>query len=139
MCIHQRNETDAIECVCDALPQVPAPPTATPRASSGGAASRQPSRRRRPGHVDLGRLQEGTLRKYGTHFNLAEASYDGPKEELLPAVAKHFSSQVISDEQDTVFQFFLALRKRKLLDDGPSSGTPPSRKQQRAAARRSSK
>ena len=61
----------------------------------------------------------GTLRRYVNHFNLEEAmtSNAGSKEALLPAVSKHFSSQVISDEQDTVLRFLVTLRKRKLLDD----------------------
>lgn len=95
--------------------------------------SQRQSSRRRPGHVDLGRLHVGTLRKYGNHFNLEEASNgsSGSKEDLLPAVAKHFSSQVINDEQDTLFQFLVSLRKRKLLDNpslGSALATPGAKK-----------
>ena len=89
--------------------------------------------------MNLGRLQEGTLRKYGKYFNLEEVSNGGKnsKDELLPAVTRHFSSQVIRDEQDTLMQFILSLRKRKLLDDSPPRATTNgAKKQQRAASKR---
>jgi len=106
-------------------------------ASGGGAGKSRPASRRRPGHVNLGQLQEGTLRKYGRYFNLEEVSNGtkNSKDDLLPAVTKHFSSQVIRDEQDTLMQFILSLRKRKLLDDSTPL-IPNGTKKQRTSSKR---
>ncbi|QDZ21185.1 histone deacetylase complex subunit SAP30 domain-containing protein [Chloropicon primus] len=72
------------------------------------------SRRNQP-RVDLSKLEMPTLKKYRRAFNLS-GGVDS-KEELVPAVARHFASQVV-DEDDILLNFAFSLKKQYLARRG---------------------
>lgn len=44
--------------------------------------------------LDLADVQTASLRKYRTFYKLQDVSGSSSKEDLIPAVAKHFAQQV---------------------------------------------
>eukprot|EP00205_Picochlorum_sp_RCC944_P002916 CAMPEP_0182615178 /NCGR_PEP_ID=MMETSP1330-20130603/33690_1 /TAXON_ID=464278 /ORGANISM="Picochlorum sp., Strain RCC944" /LENGTH=116 /DNA_ID=CAMNT_0024835075 /DNA_START=394 /DNA_END=741 /DNA_ORIENTATION=+ len=72
------------------------------------------SSRRQP-RVDLSKLEVPTLKKYRRVFNLGGVI--DSKEELVPAVARHFASQVV-DEDDILLNFAFSLKKQYLARRG---------------------
>lgn len=128
--------TPLVECA-QLLSDVTMQPT-----GPGGFQAQRQSTRRKP-HVDLARLdvrdecalrcssddasQVATLRKYRRAFKLGDPQQTGTKEELLPAVVKHWQNQVrvegetsiahadaakVVDEDETLLAFVFALRKQ---------------------------
>lgn len=69
--------------------------------------------------ADLSRLEPPSLRKYRRLYKLGEVQNGGTKEELMPAVVRHWN-QTIIDEDETLIAFALALRKQAI--SGISSG-----------------
>ena len=92
------------------------PPTTTPSRLPfqylGGVP--RSSRRNQP-RVDLSKLEVPTLKKYRRVFNLSGAP--DSKEELVPAVARHFAAQVV-DEDDILLNFAFSLKKQYLARSG---------------------
>jgi hypothetical protein len=83
------------------------------RAAQGTSLKRQDIR------VDLSRLEAPSLRKYRRTYKLGEVQNGGTKEELMPAVLRHWN-QTIVDEDETLVAFAFALRKQATT--GPGSG-----------------
>lgn len=81
--------------------------------------------RRRPG-VDFSKLDTTSLRKYRAHYKLTEVAPNSSKEDLIPAVARHFADQVVMDEEDTVVSFCLSLKRQTATHT-----SPPAYKKQR--------
>mmetsp|Transcript_11388 Transcript_11388/g.45951 ORF Transcript_11388/g.45951 Transcript_11388/m.45951 type:complete len:124 (+) Transcript_11388:100-471(+) len=75
--------------------------------------------------VDLSRLEAPSLRKYRSLYKLGEVHNGGTKEELMPAVLRHWN-QTILDEDETLLSFAFALRKRAISGSGaPLGATRP--------------
>ncbi|WZN62069.1 SAP30_Sin3_bdg domain-containing protein [Chloropicon roscoffensis] len=72
------------------------------------------SRRNQP-RVDLSKLEVPTLKKYRRVFKL-NGNVES-KEELVPAVARHFAQQVV-DEDDILLNFAFSLKKQYLARRG---------------------
>mmetsp|Transcript_8088 Transcript_8088/g.14029 ORF Transcript_8088/g.14029 Transcript_8088/m.14029 type:complete len:140 (+) Transcript_8088:325-744(+) len=77
---------------------VPSPPQRT-------SARRQP-------RVDLSRLETSSLRKYRRVYKLGDLATGVSKEDLVPAVARHWQSQVVEEEYETLLAFAMTLRKQ---------------------------
>mmetsp|Transcript_57311 Transcript_57311/g.181392 ORF Transcript_57311/g.181392 Transcript_57311/m.181392 type:complete len:266 (+) Transcript_57311:988-1785(+) len=67
------------------------------------------SARRQP-RVDLSRLETSSLRKYRRVYKLGDMNA-GSREELMPAVVRHFTQQVV-EEDETLLSFAYTLRKQ---------------------------
>mmetsp|Transcript_4742 Transcript_4742/g.12458 ORF Transcript_4742/g.12458 Transcript_4742/m.12458 type:complete len:141 (+) Transcript_4742:68-490(+) len=80
--------------------------------ANGLASSR--SSRRQP-RVDLSKLEIPSLRKYRHAYNLG-GMFDS-KEDLVPAVARHFAAQTV-DEDDTLLNFAFSLKKQYVARHG---------------------
>jgi len=65
--------------------------------------------------VDLSKLEVQTLKKYRRAFNLGGVIES--KEELVPAVARHFASQVVN-EDDILLNFAFSIKKQYLAKRG---------------------
>jgi histone deacetylase complex subunit SAP30 len=74
------------------------------------------SSRRQP-RVDLSKLEVPTLKRYRSTFNLGGSAVVDSKEELVPAVARHFAQQVV-DEDDILLNFAFSLKKQYLAKNG---------------------
>mmetsp|Transcript_31757 Transcript_31757/g.69417 ORF Transcript_31757/g.69417 Transcript_31757/m.69417 type:complete len:129 (-) Transcript_31757:400-786(-) len=68
---------------------------------------------RRQSRVDLSRLETASLRKYRRVYKLSDVG-NGAKEDLVSAVARHFQSQVMEQEQEeeTLLAFAMTLRQQ---------------------------
>mmetsp|Transcript_31639 Transcript_31639/g.81075 ORF Transcript_31639/g.81075 Transcript_31639/m.81075 type:complete len:124 (-) Transcript_31639:93-464(-) len=77
------------------------------------AAPPAPRTSRRAGRVDFSKLETASLNKYRKVYQLRDVAQNSTKEELIPAVARHFASQTV-DEEDTLLNFTLALKKHSL-------------------------
>ena len=73
------------------------------------------SSRRNQSRVDLSKLEVPTLKKYRRVFKL-NGNVES-KEELVPAVARHFAQQVV-DEDDILLNFAFSLKKQYLARRG---------------------
>ena len=71
--------------------------------------------------VDLSRLEAPSLRKYRRLYKLGEVQNGGAKEELIPAVLRHWN-QTILDEDETLVSFAFALRKQATSGSGTAPG-----------------
>mmetsp|Transcript_15140 Transcript_15140/g.36649 ORF Transcript_15140/g.36649 Transcript_15140/m.36649 type:complete len:155 (+) Transcript_15140:242-706(+) len=89
-------------------------------AAPSRATQRTPTRRQH-NRVDLSRLEAPSLRKYRRVYKLGEVQNGGTKEELMPAVARHWN-QTIVDEDETLVAFAFALRKQATTGSGASLG-----------------
>lgn len=69
-----------------------------------------PRATRRQPKVDFHKLDAVSLQRYRKSYKLGEAPPTSQKEDLIPAVARHFASQVV-DEDETLLRFAMALRK----------------------------
>lgn len=67
------------------------------------------------------RLQAPSLRKYRRIYKLGEVQNGGTKEELMPAVVRHWN-QTIVDEDETLVAFAFALRKQATAGMGSGLG-----------------
>uniref|UniRef100_A0A7S0QTE5 Histone deacetylase complex subunit SAP30 Sin3 binding domain-containing protein n=1 Tax=Pyramimonas obovata TaxID=1411642 RepID=A0A7S0QTE5_9CHLO len=92
-------------------------------AAQGGSASSEDEERaapsppqrtsaRRQPRVDLSRLETGSLRKYRRVYKLGDLGSGVSKEDLVPAVARHWQSQVVEEEYETLLAFAMTLRKQ---------------------------
>lgn len=79
-------------------------------------------------------MEAASLRRYRQVYKLEEAEPGSSKEELMPAVARHFAAQVV-DELETLRSFTATLRKRAGVS-GNAFVAPPAAKKPRAAAKR---
>ncbi|KAK9805891.1 hypothetical protein WJX73_001745 [Symbiochloris irregularis] len=86
--------------------------------------SSRPSTRRRPG-VDFSKLDTASLRKYRTHYKLTEVPPNCSKDELIPAVARHFADQVVLDEEETVMSFCMSVKRQQALHTSPPAYKKP--------------
>ncbi|KAG6548745.1 hypothetical protein Mapa_009755 [Marchantia paleacea] len=66
---------------------------------------------RRPLQVDLSKLDTSSLKRYRRVYNLREVT-SSCKEELIPAVARHFAAQVV-EENETLLTFACFLKKQQ--------------------------
>mmetsp|Transcript_4064 Transcript_4064/g.18489 ORF Transcript_4064/g.18489 Transcript_4064/m.18489 type:complete len:151 (+) Transcript_4064:97-549(+) len=71
--------------------------------------------------ADLSKLEPPSLRKYRRLYKLGEVQNGGTKEELMPAVVRHWN-QTIVDEDETLIAFALSLRKQALSGSSSSLG-----------------
>jgi len=65
--------------------------------------------------------QAPSLRKYRRIYKLGEVQNGGTKDELMPAVLRHWN-QTIVDEDETLVAFAFALRKQATLGTGSGYG-----------------
>ncbi len=65
--------------------------------------------------------QAPSLRKYRRIYKLGEVQNGGTKDELMPAVMRHWN-QTIVDEDETLVAFAFALRKQATTGFGSSYG-----------------
>lgn len=70
------------------------------------------STRRQP-KVDFSKLDAASLKKYRKLHDMDDLPPGASKEDMIPAVAKHFSQQVV-DEKDTLVNFALSLKRHHL-------------------------
>ncbi|KAL3159667.1 hypothetical protein ABBQ38_010074 [Trebouxia sp. C0009 RCD-2024] len=70
------------------------------------------STRRQP-KVDFSKLDATSLKKYRKLHDMEDLPPGASKEDMIPAVAKHFSQQVV-DEKDTLVNFALSLKRHYL-------------------------
>eukprot|EP00241_Pyramimonas_parkeae_P009518 CAMPEP_0114274834 /NCGR_PEP_ID=MMETSP0058-20121206/29997_1 /TAXON_ID=36894 /ORGANISM="Pyramimonas parkeae, CCMP726" /LENGTH=124 /DNA_ID=CAMNT_0001394693 /DNA_START=264 /DNA_END=638 /DNA_ORIENTATION=- len=100
-----------------------APNGAVQRAAPSPPTQRT-SARRQP-RVDLSRLETSSLRKYRRFFKLGDLAAGVSKEDLVPAVMRHWQNQVLEDEYETLLSFAVTLRKQSVAASGGTgvSGT----------------
>ncbi|PNW88941.1 hypothetical protein CHLRE_01g051450v5 [Chlamydomonas reinhardtii] len=79
-------------------------------ASSDDEGGRQTRSRRTGPRVDLGKLDTMSLLRYRKVYKLGDAPATATKEDLLPAVSRHFAQQVV-DEEEVLLKFVLAVQK----------------------------
>lgn len=70
------------------------------------------SSRRQP-KVDFSKLETISLKKYRKLHDMDDLPPSASREDMIPAVAKHFSQQVV-DEKDTLVNFALSLKRHHL-------------------------
>lgn len=87
----------------DSLSEVPVRPT----------AKRNPRNLARTPKVDFNKLDAASLHRYRRLYKLADAPPTTPKEDLIPAVARHFAMQTV-DEEEILIGLAAALRRNKL-------------------------
>ncbi|CAM6129195.1 unnamed protein product [Calypogeia fissa] len=68
---------------------------------------------RRPLQVDLSKLETSSLKRYRRVYKLSDVT-SSCKEELIPAVARHFAAQVV-EENETLLSFAYFLKKQQNL------------------------
>mmetsp|Transcript_1517 Transcript_1517/g.1725 ORF Transcript_1517/g.1725 Transcript_1517/m.1725 type:complete len:144 (+) Transcript_1517:281-712(+) len=74
---------------------------------------------RRQSRVDLSRLEASSLRKYRRVYKLGDLASGVPKEDLIPAVSRHFQqSMPVEDEFETILNFAVTLRKQCIQANG---------------------
>lgn len=104
----------------DEVPTVPQP-------------ARQSTRRGNPPRVDLGKLDESSLRRYKTVYKLGEGPAGSTKDDILPGIKRHFENHLQNmDESDVLLNFMLALKKSS-IQPGAASSPPPALKKTRVA------
>lgn len=69
------------------------------------------STRRGASRVDLSKLDVSSLNKYRKHYKLGEAPAGAQKEDLVPAVTRHFASMPLMDEEELLLKFVLVVQK----------------------------
>lgn len=78
------------------------------------------SARRKP-NIDLLKLEASSLRKYRRVFKLPELGTGVSKEDLAPAIIKHWQNHlVVEDEYETLLSFAMTLRKQSIASGGAS-------------------
>mmetsp|Transcript_1198 Transcript_1198/g.1698 ORF Transcript_1198/g.1698 Transcript_1198/m.1698 type:complete len:140 (-) Transcript_1198:261-680(-) len=80
------------------------------------------SSRRQP-RVDLSRLETSSLRKYRRVYKLGDSSGIS-KEDLIPAVARHWQNLVVEEEYETLLAFAMTLRKQSIAANAGASIEP---------------
>jgi len=80
-------------------------------------ATQRTSARRQQNRVDLSRLEAPSLRKYRRIYKLGDLHNGGTKDELMPAVLRHWQQTVV-DEDETLVAFAFALRKQATAGAG---------------------
>eukprot|EP00877_Chromochloris_zofingiensis_P000084 jgi/Chrzof1/10076/Cz04g26070.t1 len=65
---------------------------------------------RRTPKIDFTKLETISLMKYRKTYKLGETPTNSAKEDLIPAIQRHFASTVV-DEDETLLKFAIALRK----------------------------
>ncbi|KAK3281851.1 hypothetical protein CYMTET_10382 [Cymbomonas tetramitiformis] len=78
------------------------------------------SARRKP-NIDLLKLEASSLRKYRRVYKLPELGAGVGKEDLAPAIIKHWQNHlVVEDEYETLLSFAMTLRKQSIASGGAS-------------------
>lgn len=80
------------------------------------------STRRRPG-VDFTKLTLASLKRYRHIFKLGDVP-GGTKEDLIPAIQRHFAQQVV-DEADILMAFAATMRRQSLEYNGAPLAKKP--------------
>ncbi|GIL85457.1 hypothetical protein Vretimale_10613 [Volvox reticuliferus] len=75
-----------------------------------GMEGRQTRSTRRVMRVDLSKLDTQSLLRYRKVHKLGDTPATASKEELIPAVSRHFAQQVV-DEEEVLLKFVLAIQK----------------------------